>query len=248
MARNQELTAQEVIDICASYMNEKNTNYVKKALDFATMAHEGQVRLSGEEYINHPIQVAGILAQLQMDPDTVATGFLHDVVEDTEYTLKDITNEFSETVALLVDGVTKLGKFKFQSKEEALAENHRKMLLAMAKDIRIVMVKLADRLHNMRTLKYQKESKQIEKSQEAIEIYAPLADRIGMNLIKWELEDIALRYINPSEYYRIVRLMDSKRDEREKYIQEAIVDINYAVEELEITAEVYGRPKHIYSI
>ena len=135
MARNQELTAQEVIDICASYMNEKNTNYVKKALDFATMAHEGQVRLSGEEYINHPIQVAGILAQLQMDPDTVATGFLHDVVEDTEYTLKDITNEFSETVALLVDGVTKLGKFKFQSKEEALAENHRKMLLAMAKDI-----------------------------------------------------------------------------------------------------------------
>lgn len=248
MARNQELTAQEVIDICASYMNEKNTNYVKKALDFATMAHEGQVRLSGEEYINHPIQVAGILAQLQMDPDTVATGFLHDVVEDTEYTLKDITNEFSETVALLVDGVTKLGKFKFQSKEEALAENHRKMLLAMAKDIRIVMVKLADRLHNMRTLKYQKESKQIEKSKEAIEIYAPLADRIGMNLIKWELEDIALRYINPSEYYRIVRLMDSKRDEREKYIQEAIVDINDAVEELEITAEVYGRPKHIYSI
>lgn len=248
MARNQELTAQEVIDICASYMNEKNTNYVKKALDFATMAHEGQVRLSGEEYINHPIQVAGILAQLQMDPDTVATGFLHDVVEDTEYTLKDITNEFSETVALLVDGVTKLGKFKFQSKEEALAENHRKMLLAMAKDIRIVMVKLADRLHNMRTLKYQKESKQIEKSLEAIEIYAPLADRIGMNLIKWELEDIALRYINPSEYYRIVRLMDSKRDEREKYIQEAIVDINDAVEELEITAEVYGRPKHIYSI
>lgn len=248
MARNQELTAQEVIDICAGYMNEKNTNYVKKALDFATNAHEGQVRLSGEEYINHPIQVAGILAQLQMDPDTVATGFLHDVVEDTDYTLEDITREFSETVALLVDGVTKLGKFKFQSKEEALAENHRKMLLAMAKDIRIVMVKLADRLHNMRTLKFQKESKQIEKSQEAIEIYAPLADRIGMNLIKWELEDIALRYINPSEYYRIVRLMDSKRDEREKYIREAIVDIDEAVDELEITAEVYGRPKHIHSI
>lgn len=248
MARNQELTAQEVIDICAGYMNEKNTNYVKKALDFATNAHEGQVRLSGEEYIIHPIQVAGILAQLQMDPDTVATGFLHDVVEDTEYTLEDIAREFSETVALLVDGVTKLGKFKFQSKEEAMAENHRKMLLAMAKDIRIVMVKLADRLHNMRTLKFQKESKQIEKSQEAIEIYAPLADRIGMNLIKWELEDIALRYINPSEYYRIVRLMDSKRDEREKYIREAIVDIDEAVEELDITAEVYGRPKHIHSI
>lgn len=248
MARNQELTAQEVMDICASYMNEKNVKYVKKALDFATEAHKAQVRLSGEAYIAHPIQVAGILAQLHMDPDTVATGFLHDVVEDTEYTLEDITEEFSETVALLVDGVTKLGKFKFQSKEEALAENHRKMLLAMAKDIRIVMVKLADRLHNMRTLKFQRESKQIEKSQEAIEIYAPLADRIGMNLIKWELEDIALRYLNQSEYYRIVRLMDSKRDEREKYIQEAISTINDAVEELEIKAEVYGRPKHIYSI
>lgn len=248
MARNQELTAQEVMDICASYMNEKNIEYVKKALDFATEAHKKQVRLSGEAYIAHPIQVAGILAQLHMDPDTVATGFLHDVVEDTDYTLEDITEEFSETVALLVDGVTKLGKFKFQSKEEALAENHRKMLLAMAKDIRIVMVKLADRLHNMRTLKFQRESKQVEKSQEAIEIYAPLADRIGMNLIKWELEDIALRYLNQSEYYRIVRLMDSKRAEREKYIQEAITTIQEAVEELEIEAEVYGRPKHIYSI
>ncbi|MBF6977666.1 bifunctional (p)ppGpp synthetase/guanosine-3',5'-bis(diphosphate) 3'-pyrophosphohydrolase [Aerococcaceae bacterium zg-BR22] len=248
MARTQDLTAQEVIDICATYMNEKNVAFVKKALDYATHAHRNQVRLSGEAYIVHPIQVAGILAQLQSDPATVATGFLHDVVEDTEYTLEDIEQEFGNAVAFLVDGVTKLGKVKFQSKEEALAENHRKMLLAMAKDMRIVMVKLADRLHNMRTLKFQKPEKQVEKSQEAIDIYAPLADRIGMNLIKWELEDIALRYINQAEYYRIVRLMDSKRNEREKYIQEAINEINIAVDEMNIKADVYGRPKHIYSI
>lgn len=248
MARTQDLTAQEVIDICSTYMNEQNVQFVKKALDYATHAHRNQVRLSGEAYIIHPIQVAGILAQLRTDPATVATGFLHDVVEDTEYTLEDIEKEFGSAVAFLVDGVTKLGKVKFQSKEEALAENHRKMLLAMAKDMRIVMVKLADRLHNMRTLKFQKPEKQVEKSQEAIEIYAPLADRIGMNLLKWELEDIALRYINQAEYYRIVRLMDSKRDEREKYIQETIREINEAVAEMNIQADVYGRPKHIYSI
>lgn len=248
MAQAPDLTAADVMALCESYMNEKHVAFVKKALDFATEAHKEQFRLSGEAYIVHPIQVAGILAQLKMDPDTVATGFLHDVVEDTDYTLEDIVREFSETVAFLVDGVTKLGKFKFQSKEEALAENHRKMLLAMAKDMRIIMVKLADRLHNMRTLKFQKPSKQVEKSQEAIEIYAPLADRLGMNLIKWELEDIALRYINPDAYYQIVNLMKSKREERETYIQEAILDINEAIEELHIKADVYGRPKHIYSI
>ncbi|MDO4431947.1 MAG: bifunctional (p)ppGpp synthetase/guanosine-3',5'-bis(diphosphate) 3'-pyrophosphohydrolase [Aerococcaceae bacterium] len=248
MARTQDMTAQEVIDLCATYMNDKNIQFVQKALDFATQAHAHQSRLSGEAYIVHPIQVAGILAKLHMDPDTVATGFLHDVVEDTDYTLEDIAEHFSETVAFLVDGVTKLGKFKFQSKEEALAENHRKMLLAMAKDMRIIIVKLADRLHNMRTMKFQKPSKQIEKSQEAIEVYAPLADRLGMNLIKWELEDIALRYTNEAEYYRIVDLMKSKRTERETYIQETIEDIQEAVKELDIPAEVYGRPKHLYSI
>ncbi|MCW6662852.1 bifunctional (p)ppGpp synthetase/guanosine-3',5'-bis(diphosphate) 3'-pyrophosphohydrolase [Aerococcaceae bacterium NML190073] len=248
MARTQDMTAQEVMDLCATYMNDKNVRFVQKALDFATEAHKHQVRLSGEAYIVHPIQVAGILAKLHMDPDTVATGFLHDVVEDTDYTLEDIRANFSEAVAFLVDGVTKLGKFKFQSKEEALAENHRKMLLAMAKDLRIIIVKLADRLHNMRTMKFQKSEKQVEKSQEALEVYAPLADRLGMNLIKWELEDIALRYISPDEYYNIVNLMKSKRDEREKYIQQTIIELQEAVDELEITAEIYGRPKHIYSI
>lgn len=248
MSKNEVFTGPEVIDLCRTYMNEKSIEFVEKALDFATQAHQEQRRLSGEAYIIHPIQVAGILAKMRLDPDTVATGFLHDVVEDTDYTLQDITDHFSEAVAFLVDGVTKLGKIKFQSKEEQLAENHRKMLLAMAKDIRVVMVKLADRLHNMRTLKFQKPHKQLEKSQEALDIYAPLAERIGMSAIKWELEDIALRYINPAAYYDIVHKMDAKRDEREAYIQVVIQDILSSVQELNIEAEVYGRPKHLYSI
>ena len=246
--RGHDLSAEEVIQLCSEYMNETKVAFIKKALEFATQAHEGQLRLSGEPYIIHSIQVAGILAELHMDPDTIATGFLHDVVEDTEIELDEIAERFSETVAFLVDGVTKLGKLKFQSKQEALAENHRKMLLAMAKDMRVIIVKLADRLHNMRTMKYQSPEKQIEKSQEAIEIYAPLADRLGISSIKWELEDIALRYINKDAYYDIVKKMDSKRVEREAFIEQTIKDIQGSIEDLNIEAEIYGRPKHIYSI
>lgn len=248
MARNPDLTAKEVMDICASYMNEDQLMFVQKSLDYATKAHEGQMRMSGEPYIIHPIQVAGILAQLGMDTDTVAAGFLHDVVEDTDHTLEDIAENFNEATAFIVDGVTKLGQIRFQSKEEALAENHRKMLLAMAKDMRIIIVKLADRLHNMRTMKFQKPEKQIEKSKEALEVYAPLADRLGMNVIKWELEDTSLRYLSPGDYYHIVKLMKDKRDEREAYIQEAIEVIEEALDQMGIEGEVYGRPKHLYSI
>lgn len=248
MARKPDLTAKEVMDICASYMNEDQLKFVEKSLDYATKAHEGQMRMSGEPYIIHPIQVAGILAQLGMDTDTVAAGFLHDVVEDTDHTLEDIAENFNEATAFIVDGVTKLGKIRFQSKEEALAENHRKMLLAMAKDMRIIIVKLADRLHNMRTMKFQKPEKQIEKSEEALEVYAPLADRLGMNIIKWELEDTSLRYLNPGDYYNIVKLMKVKRNEREAYIQEAIDVIEKSLKETGIEGEVYGRPKHLYSI
>lgn len=248
MARNPDLTAKEVMDICASYMNEDQLKFVEKSLDYATKAHEGQMRMSGEPYIIHPIQVAGILAQLGMDTDTVAAGFLHDVVEDTDHTLEDIAENFNDATAFIVDGVTKLGKIRFQSKEEALAENHRKMLLAMAKDMRIIIVKLADRLHNMRTMKFQKPEKQIEKSKEALEVYAPLADRLGMNVIKWELEDTSLRYLNPGDYYNIVKLMKVKRNEREAYIQEAIDVIEKSLKETGIEGEVYGRPKHLYSI
>ncbi len=248
MPKEELVTGPGVIQMVANYMSEEHVAFVQKACEYATKAHEGQVRKSGEPYIIHPIQVAGILAELRMDPRTVATGFLHDVVEDTEVTLADLKQEFGEDVAMLVDGVTKLGKIQYKSHEEQLAENHRKMLLAMAQDIRVIMVKLADRLHNMRTLKHLREDKQRRIAQETLEIYAPLADRLGISRIKWELEDTALRYLNPRQYYRIVHLMQSKREEREAFVNETIEDIRIATEDLGIYAEIYGRPKHIYSI
>ena len=248
MSKNKNYTAEDVISLCREYMNKKSIQFIEKAIEYATYAHKDQVRKSGEAYIVHPIQVAGILAELHLDPDTIATGFLHDVVEDTGFTIEDIDYVFGKDVAFLVDGVTKLGKIKYKSHEEQQAENHRKMLLAMANDLRVIMVKLADRLHNLRTLKFHKPEKQRMIANETLEIYAPLAHRLGMNKIKWELEDTSLRYLNPQQYYRIVQLMDSKRDEREAYIHETVVNIEEATQELEIEAEIYGRPKHIYSI
>lgn len=248
MSKNKNYTAEDVVSLCREYMNEKSIQFIEKAIEYATYAHKDQVRKSGEAYIVHPIQVAGILAELRLDPDTIATGFLHDVVEDTGFTIDDIDYVFGKDVAFLVDGVTKLGKIKYKSHEEQQAENHRKMLLAMANDLRVIMVKLADRLHNLRTLKFHKPEKQRMIANETLEIYAPLAHRLGMNKIKWELEDTSLRYLNPQQYYRIVQLMDSKRDEREAYIHETVVNIEEATQELEIEAEIYGRPKHIYSI
>lgn len=248
MATKQNYTPQEVIALCLTYMNSEHVSFVKRAYDLAEEAHSGQMRKSGEGYISHPIQVARILAELKMDPVTVATGFLHDVIEDTDYTYEDIADLFTPEVAGLVDGVTKLGKFKFKSKKEHQAENHQKMLLAMAQDVRVVLVKLADRLHNMRTLKFHRPEKQREISIETLEIYAPLADRLGISRIKWELEDTSLRYINPQQYYRIVHLMSSRREDREKYIDNAKETMESSVEELNVKAEITGRPKHIYSI
>ncbi|KZL42654.1 RelA/SpoT family protein [Secundilactobacillus collinoides] len=248
MPKEQTWTADSVIAAVSSYMNKDHVAIVERAYRFAAVAHRDQQRQSGEAYIMHPIQVAGILANLKMGPTTVASGFLHDIVEDTGVTLDDVRELFGDDIAMIVDGVTKLGKIKYKSNKERLAENHRKLLLAMSKDIRVMIVKLADRLHNMRTLQHLRPDKQRRIANETLEIYAPLADRLGISTIKWELEDISLRYLNPQQYYRIVHLMNSRRDQREAYIAEAIGDIKSAISDLDLDTEIYGRPKHIYSI
>ncbi|WP_301108337.1 bifunctional (p)ppGpp synthetase/guanosine-3',5'-bis(diphosphate) 3'-pyrophosphohydrolase [Sporosarcina sp.] len=248
MAKNQDMTEQDIFELVAKYMNEEHVDFIKKAFDVAKTSHEGQFRSSGEPYINHPIQVAGILAELQMDPETVAAGFLHDVVEDTEVSREDIIRDFGDEVAMLVDGVTKLDKLKFKSNEEKQAENHRKMFIAMAQDIRVILIKLADRLHNMRTLKHVSAAKQRRVSEETLEIFSPLAHRLGISTIKWELEDIALRYSNPQQYYRIVNLMKQKRTEREQYLQDVMEQMRVELDNMGIAAEMHGRPKHLYSI
>lgn len=238
-----------MINKCSEYMNAEHVAIVQKACDFATYVHREQFRKSGEPYIVHPIQVAAILAELKMDPETVSAGFLHDVVEDTPVILADIGELFGKDIEVIVDGVTKLSKIRYKSHREQLAENHRKLLLAMSKDLRVIIVKLADRLHNMRTLKHLRPDKQRRIANETLEIYAPLADRLGISTIKWELEDTSLRYLNPQQYYRIVHLMNSRRDERLQYINEAIDEIKGAIVDLKLKdCEIYGRPKHIYSI
>ena len=231
------------------YHPDSDTALVSKAYTFAAKAHEGQMRKSGKPYFTHPYRVAEILASLQLDDTTIAAGLLHDCVEDNEsVTVKEIEAEFGAEVAQLVDGVTKLSKLDFTSREERQAESLRKMFLAMAKDIRVVLIKLADRLHNMRTLKFQDPSRQEPIARETLDVYAPLAHRLGISSVKWELEDLSLRYIDPTRYYELVELVGMKREEREKSIQHVIDQIREKLDEQGIEADIDGRPKHFYSI
>lgn len=225
-----------------------NKDMVIKAYKLAEEAHKDQKRESGEPYLVHPIEVCSILAEMGMDTNTIVAGLLHDVVEDTDYTYEDIKSLFNEEVANLVDGVTKINKMKFKTKEEQQADNVRKMLLAMTKDIRVILIKLADRLHNMRTLKFMAVEKQKEKAKETFDIYAPLAHRLGMFKIKWELEDLAFRYMNPNEYYGLVQKIAEKRRERESYIADVIEDLYSRLKLAGIESDIDGRPKHFYSI
>lgn len=221
---------------------------LKKAYDMCIEKHKGQFRASGETFSTHPIEVANIIADMELDISSIAAALLHDVVEDTDVTGAEIKAQFGETIALLVDGVTKLSQIPYHSKEEQHIESLRKMFLAMAKDVRVIVIKLADRLHNMRTLKSMPEEKQREKARETLEVYAPLAHRLGMSKIKWELEDLSLRYIDPIGYYEIVDSISQKREEREKYISEIIDILKNRLSELKIEAHIEGRAKHFYSI
>ena len=221
---------------------------VLSAFDFAKERHAGQLRLSGEPYIIHPCHVANILLDLGMDAETVAAGFLHDVLEDTETTREEMAERFGEGVTTLVEGVTKLNKLQFKSKEQAQAENLRKMLLAMAKDVRVIIIKFADRLHNMRSLAYKSEEAQIAISKETMEIYAPLAARLGIAQVKGELEDLAMRYLYPKEYYELVDLISSKKEEREAFVEKVSEQLKHELDARGVKYEINGRAKHFYSI
>ena len=240
---------QELIRSVLKYHPSTDISMIEKAYQVASKAHEGQVRKSGEPYIIHPICVAIILADLELDKESIVAGLLHDVVEDTPMTTEDLAKLFGDEVALLVDGVTKLGQLSYSAdKVDEQAENLRKMFLAMAKDIRVILIKLADRLHNMRTLKYMKPEKQKEKARETMDIYAPIAQRLGISKVKIELDDLALKYLEPEVYYDLVAQIADKKSVREKFVREIVAEVKRHMENANIEADVQGRVKHFLSI
>ena len=241
------MTVSELLRV-AQHLPPEDRELVEKAYLRAAAAHTGQRRLSGEEYVNHPLQVAGILAELHLDAATIIAAILHDTVEDTELTAKELTVEFGPEVAKLVEGVTKLGRISIRSEQQHQAENIRKMLLAMAEDIRVVLIKLADRLHNMRTLEFLPEPKRLKISRETLDIYAPLAHRLGIWQIKWELEDLAFRYLQPDDYKDVVKRINRQRKDRETLVSDLREILAVELEKIEIDADISGRPKHAYSI
>ncbi len=242
------VTKAEFLDKILSISPKYNTELIGKAFDIAQELHDGQLRKSGEPYFIHPVNVAYILAEMGMDDATIVGGLLHDVVEDTDYTREQLVSDFNEEIALLVDGVTKLGAIKFESKEEIQAENFRKMFLAMSKDIRVLIIKLADRLHNMRTMGFMKPEKIVEKCNETLDIYAPLASRLGIFKVKFELEDLALKYLHPEEFQELKQKVNKRKEEREETINTVIDEIKDSLDDMNLHYDIYGRAKHYYSI
>src|SRR5215468_4860773 len=245
--RHQELI-DELIETVAAYNKEVDRDLLARAFAFAARAHDGQQRRSGEDFINHPWGAAKICAELRLDEQTIAAALLHDVVEDTDTDIKEVRDEFGEEIAQLVEGVTKLTRIQFQSREQAEAENYRKMIVAMAQDVRVILIKLADRLHNMRTIEYLGKQKQIQKAKETLEVYAPLAHRLGINKIKWELEDLAFTTLHPRKYEEIKAMVSERRADREEHVREAAMVLKAELEKVDVPAEISGRAKHFYSI
>ena len=248
MSKENTATIQTICNTINSYYPDAKTDLVEKAYVFAEKAHRGQLRSSGEPYMVHPTQVAQTLAELRLDIQTIATGLLHDTVEDTHATMEEISKEFGKDIAELVDGVTKLSKITFKTSEEKQAENFRKMIIAMAKDIRVILVKLADRLNNMQTLEHLPPAKQQLIAQETLDIYAPIANRLGISWIKLELEDLCLRYLHPDVYYKLAQKVAKKKKEREKHIDEITAILEDQLKEYDMNGQINGRAKHFYSI
>jgi guanosine-3',5'-bis(diphosphate) 3'-pyrophosphohydrolase len=245
--RHRELL-EELLAEVAEYNPNVDRDLLERAFVFASEAHEGQQRRSGEDFILHPLGVARILAELGRDDTTLAAALAHDVVEDTSATIEEVRSEFGEDVATLVEGVTKLTRIQFQSREQAQAENYRKMVMAMAEDYRVLLIKLADRLHNMRTIEYLGKQKQLQKARETLEVYAPLAHRLGIHTIKWELEDLAFQTLHPRRYSEIEAMVNQRRADREKFVQNAGKVLKKELDKVDIPAEISARAKHFYSI
>src|SRR6202158_2869764 len=245
---HQQMTVSELLKI-ADHLDPKGQQVVRKAYERASSAHTGQRRLSGEDYVNHPLEVAAILADLELDAPTIAAALLHDTVEDTALTAEEVEREFGPEVARLVDGVTKLGRIALRSDQQQQAENIRKMMVAMAEDLRVVLIKLADRLHNMRTLDPLPEVKRRKISRETLDIYAPLAHRLRIGEIKGELGDLGFRHLEPEAFEAVVRRINRKRHERDTLVSDLREILARELEKVGITAsEITGRPKHLYSV
>src|SRR4051794_13784992 len=245
--QHQELIDELIADVSA-YNPDVDRDLIARAFSFAADAHEGQQRRSGEDFVLHPWGAAKICAQLQLDDETIAAALLHDVVEDTDVELEDVRAEFGEEIAKLVEGVTKLTRVRFQSREQAEAENYRKLIIAMAEDVRVILIKLADRLHNLREIEYLGKQKQVQKAKETLEVYAPLAHRLGIHALKWELEDLAFQTLHPRKYEEIKQMVAERRTDREELVREAAMVLQKELNKVDIPAEISGRAKHFFSI